>query len=422
MKQIYESTLFIFITNNCNLKCLGCMNSCDRTTNPYYMSIEELENNLKILQKQNFTINNAKIKLIHLTGGDPLTHPQIINFCTLIHKYLPDNYIIISTNGLFLNKITDAQLTELHFKYKVIFQLSIYADINLLKMYKKIKKRFDRLNIQFHFDGNSHFYFSKQDKINYKNNRNKEDEYFVKCQKKLMNQDHIILYKGKLYSCWKDINIIQKEKDTTINNDDSQKLNEATSNELMQNKKHYYCNICKYYTGSGGQEYILWQHHNKNTDKIFNFTLRDLFIYDYPLYYDLQHNCKNYKEILQDELFLQYYPEDQKKYTDIRFFNGKGDIFIPFKKNISYEFTEFLSNIDNIKQYNFYFVSINNLPEIENDVYNSYCPFNNDKIKSYFLKANNMLDAYNTFLNNSYLSNKFVIDIEQNKLELLPLS
>ncbi len=422
MRQIHESTLFIFITNNCNLKCLGCMNSCDRTTNPYYMSIEELENNLKILQKQNFTINNAKIKLIHLTGGDPLTHPQIINFCTLIHEYLPDNHIVISTNGLFLNKMTDTQLIELHFKYKVIFQLSIYADINLLKMYKKIKQRFDRLKIQIHFDGNSHFYFSKQDKFNYTTNKHRGDEDFSKCQIKMMNQDHVILYKGKLYSCWKEINIIQKENDATINNDDNQKFNEATSNELMPNKKHYYCGICKYYVGSGGYEYILWQHHNKNADKVFDLSLRDLFIYDYPLYYDLQHNCKHYKEILQDELFLQYYPEEQKKYTDIRFFNGKGDVFVPFKKNISYEFTKFLSNIDNLEQYNFYFVSINNLPETETDVYNSYCPFGVQKIKSYFLKADNILQAYNTFLNNSYLSNKFVIDIEKDNLKLLPLS
>ena len=34
--------IYIEITNNCNLKCLGCMQSCDRITNPYYMSIKEL--------------------------------------------------------------------------------------------------------------------------------------------------------------------------------------------------------------------------------------------------------------------------------------------------------------------------------------------------------------------------------------------
>ena len=422
MKQVQESAFFIFITNNCNLKCLGCMQSCDRTNNPYYMSIEELENNLQILQKKNFTINNLQINKIYLTGGDPLTHPQIINFCILINKYLPKIPIVISTNGLFLNKFSDNQLIELYQKYNVIFQLSIYADINLLKMYKKIKKRFDDLNILFSFNGYSNFYFHKQDKMNYSYNRHKTTTYTEKCKQKINILNEVILYKNKIYSCWKDINIILKEKDITINNDDNYKLDEVISNELIQNKKHYYCNICKYYDGSGGQEYILWQHHNKNADKIFNSTLKDLFIYDYPLYYDLQHNCKHYKEILQDELFLQHYPEEQKKYSDIRFFNGKGDIFIPFKKNISYEFTEFLSNIDNIEQYNFYFVSIDNLPEIENDVYNSYCPFNNDKIKSYFLKADNMLQAYNTFLNNSYLHNKFTIDLEQNDFELLPLN
>ncbi len=178
-----------------------------------------------------------------------------------------------------------------------------------------------------------------------------------------------------------------------------------------------------YYDGSGGREYILWQHHNKNADIVFNSSLKDLFIYQYPLYYDLQHNCKNYLEILQDELFIESYSEDQKKYSDIRFFNGEGDIFIPFKEKIHYPLLKFLENINNIDKYNIYFISINNNPSIEADAYELFCPFNNDKINSYFLKANNMLNAYNTFLNNSYLSNKFVIDIEKdNNFKFLSLN
>ena len=107
MDDYFRSTLFIFITNNCNLKCLGCMQSCDRITNPYYITIQELEEYLKILQTKTYTVNNIPVKTIHLTGGDPLTHPNFIELCELTHRYLPNMCIDISTNGLYLNKFSD---------------------------------------------------------------------------------------------------------------------------------------------------------------------------------------------------------------------------------------------------------------------------------------------------------------------------
>ena len=416
MSQGYN-TLFIFITNNCNLKCLGCMQSCDRITNPYYMSIQELEECLKILQKRQFTVHGHTITTIHLTGGDPLTHPQWKLFCKLIHEYVPNMLIDISTNGLLLNKLTDNELKQLDSEYRVTFQLSIYSDINLLNMYKKIINRLNNLQIRFTFEGGSHFFFSKQEKTTDREDPNKG--YQERCKKMLDEQDHVILYKGKIYSCWKDINIQQREEHL---NDDGILFNLETSTELIQNKKHYYCDICKYHNGSGGEEFILWQHHHKKAEEIFNYNLKELYINNYPLYYSLQHDCKKNLEVLQDELFQKFLPENQKYYTNIRFLNGKGDIFIPFTNNISIQLKNFLNNIQDIEHYNIYLISIKSSPENEEKVYNMFLPFNRgEKLNNYFLKANNLFDAYKTFLNNSYLSNKFIIDIEQNNFELLPL-
>ena len=412
-----KSTFFIFITNNCNLKCLGCMQSCDRITNPYYMSTQELIEALTVLQINKFTINGVPIQTIHLTGGDPLTHPKLFQFCELIHNYLPELRIDISTNGLWLKKFTDAQIRKLHLEYRVTFQLSIYPNLELLKMYKKIIERFNRLNIPFTFGGNSRFYFSKQEKTI---DTPKQDRgYNERCKQALANQDHVILYKGKIYSCWKDINILQKEEHL---NDDAYEFNEATPVELMQNKKHYYCDICKCNNGAGGEEFILWDHHNKKANEIFNSNLRELYVYNYPLYYSLQHKYNNQIEILKDKLFQQFLPEDQKYYANTRFLKGNGDIFIPFANEIPYQLKQFLNNIPNIDNYNIYFISINNSSETEEKIYNMFLPYNRgEKLNNYHLKANNLFHAYNTFLNNSYLQNKYVIDIKQ-PFELIELS
>lgn len=412
-----QSTFFIFITNNCNLKCLGCMQSCDRITNPYYMSSQELIKCLKILQKKKFVINGSPVETIHLTGGDPLTHPNWIAFCKIVHSYLPDICIDVSTNGLLLNKYSDEELISLTSKYNVTFQLSIYADINLLQMYKRIIERFTSLNIPFSFKGSSHFFFSKQDKTTEKINPARD--YGENCYQMLSHQNHVIFYQGKIYSCWKDINILQKEKHLI---DDAYEFNEATPVELIQNKKHYYCDICRCHNGSGGEEFILWDHHNKNANEIFNFNLKELFINNYSLYYSLQHKCTKHIEVLKDELFQKYLPENQKYYANTRFLNGKGDIFIPFSNEIPYQLKQFLNNISNIDNYNIYFVSINNSSETEEKIYNMFLPYNKgEKLNNYHLKANNLFHAYNTFLNNSYLQNKFIIDINQKNLQLLPL-
>lgn len=413
-----EATFFLFITNNCNLKCLGCMQSCDRITNPYYMSIKELEECLTTLSSKDFTINNKKITTIHLTGGDPLTHPEWKNFCRLIHQYLPYVNIDISTNGLLLNKISDQELINLYQKYQVHFQLSLYADKNLLLMYKKIIQRFKKLNIHLTIGGNSHFFFSKQEKtITKKDN----DGYTIDCYNVLSKQNYVIFYKGKVYSCWKDINILQKENHLI---DDAYTLNTQTTKELIQNKSHYYCNICKSNNGAGGQEFILWQHHSQFAEEVFNSNLKELFVYNYQLYYQLQHDCKKHIEILSDELFQQFLSKEQKYYTDIRFLKGNGDILIPFSNNFPMKkLLLFLNNTKDIDKYNIYFISIKAESKIEEKVYSNFLPFYpGSKLNSYFLKANNLFDAYKTFLNNSYLSNKFVIDIEQNIFELLPLN
>lgn len=396
------------ITNYCNLKCLGCMQSCDRNKNPYYITLEELQQYLSVIKTNTLTVNGTPVSTIHLTGGDPLTHPQFLDICELIKQVLPDFQIDVSTNGLFLQQFSDEDLLHLN-SLKVTFQLSLYPNTALLNMYETIKARFNRLNIYFTFGGMGHFYFSKQEITTPYANEHRD--YSEQCSNMLSNQNHAILYKGNIYSCWKDVNLLQRESHPNHGALDIFSIN--SQQELIENKKHYFCDVCKRHNGSGGEEYMFWKHHYKNPELVFSTNFKDLFIYHYDVYYELRHQCPDWKEILSNELFLEHLPKEQQRYAFTRFLNGEADIFIPFSQEIPPFLKEFLHQNPNIKKYNIYLVSINNSPEVEESAYMQYTPYDfGSDFNVYFLKATSMYKAYQTFLQNSYLPTKLILNLD----------
>lgn len=411
-----KSSLFIFLTDKCNLKCLGCMQSCDRINNEhYFITLTELTEALKIIKRNSCTVGNKPIAEINLTGGDPLTHPAFIKICELTHQFFPDVRIQVSTNGLFLNKFTDQQLIYLSENYNVGFQISLYAKKSLLEMYNKILERAEKLGIFIATDGGSHFFFTKQDLIE-KNGANYPG-YTESCKNLIYNQNHVILYKNNIYSCWKDINFSQQSFKTNDNlNINSIQMNQ----ELIQNKEHNFCEYCKKCRGSGGEEFILWNHHQKNAEFIFQHTMEELFVDHYDIYHNLQHNLniEEIKEILSNQLFQQYLSDNQKRFANTRFLKGKGDIFIPFSKELDTNLKNFLLSYPNIIDYNLYFVSVNNDSEIEKKAYQIFVPYYTpENLNSYLLKANNLVSGYKSFIDNSYLQNKFILDIDNYTIE-----
>ena len=415
------SSLFIFITNNCNLKCLGCMQSCDRIKDPYYLSLKDLEEQLLIIKEKKLVVNNLLIDTIHLTGGDPLTHHDFIDMCKLVHKILPEYNLDVSTNGILLNKLTDEELLYLENELKVKFQLSIYPHPSLFKMYEKLKDRFKKLNLYISFFGGSHFFFSKQSLCNSKTSI-PERGYCNRCIDKINSQSHVILYKGNLYSCWNDINFLQIDEHPNHN---PLKLIDTKENQNVQQiNKHYFCNLCEKNNGAGGAEFMVWQHHNKNADIVFKTNYNDLYVNNYDIYYQLQEGNQDYIPLLSNPFFQENLPEDQKYYANTRYLDGKGDIFIPFDDFIPCELRDILKAQKNIIDYNLYFVSICNnkinSKKIEEEIFSIFGPYRHDQIiKTYFLKANDLYGAYKVFLKNSYLKEKYILDVKTFELTKL---
>lgn len=406
-----QAVIFIFITNICNLKCLGCMQSCDRKNeNPYFVNIEELKEQLLHLQNKVLTINNRNPKSFNLTGGEPLLHPQFFEICRLIRQLFPDFYINVCSNGLLLNKLSDNELIELA-QLNIKFQISYYPDLKLLNYYDIINKRINNLNISLLGEGagGSHFYFTKQDNSTSKIKKFKN--YDRSCELELKNQDFVTIFKNKIYSCQKDINYLQRE--TNFFDDATNIFNIQDGEELIQNKKHSFCNFCEKLNNSGyGQEYILWTHHYKNADLVYNNNLKDLYINHYNIYYNLQHTYnKDYRKILQNDIFQKYLPDDQKRFANTRYLNGKGDILIPVEKEIPLQkIKDSLLNKEDIINYNLYFIFIGNNYTFEEELYNSFVPFDiSSPLNNYLLKASNLTNAYKIFYISSYLNNKFIL-------------
>lgn len=414
-------TLYILVTTNCNLNCLSCAHGCDHDNNPYYLSLEELENILIQIKKNQPTIKGHLINNICLTGGDPLTHPQIIQFCKLIRFYFPDIFLNVSTNGILLLKYTEEELLYFKNVLHIDFSISIYPDSNLLKIYEKLFQLNEKhyLNLAIN---DSHFYFSKQSKINndieFPRTRFQND----KCDIKLKNHNYVIFFKNNIYNCWCDIQNLQKHY--PFEETDNLNINNLTPNlELAHIKKHSLCTLCDYSDDSPGGNWLLWQHTNNKdfAQLIFENNLLELFLNHYDIFYKLEYDYKNQLEILNNPLFLKFFNDrnnpDEYRFTMVRFLTGEGDIFIPFNKKND-KLQELLLSQKNIEKYNIYLISLNTPEEEMREIYNTLPMYDGQSpLNIYYLKAHSLYDAYNQFIEHSHCKKKILIDIQ----DLTPL-
>lgn len=99
----------IQIVDHCNLKCDNC-NHFANIASPWFMSKEEFEFTLQKIKKELFPYG---LKRIMLLGGEPLLHPQVLEFCALARKVFPSEIDIdLLTNGILLTPELAQQLKQ----------------------------------------------------------------------------------------------------------------------------------------------------------------------------------------------------------------------------------------------------------------------------------------------------------------------
>ena len=82
----------IRITNQCNQYCLHCMQESGPKESEM-MTLETFENTLEF-------INSTETKIINISGGEAVLHPNILEFLKLALKY--NKKVVLLTNGTYL--------------------------------------------------------------------------------------------------------------------------------------------------------------------------------------------------------------------------------------------------------------------------------------------------------------------------------
>jgi len=113
--------LQIFITTNCNLKCIMCCNGFENRDK--YLAYEVIAEILK---------DNQQLTAVEWIGGEPLMHPDFEKLLDLAHNLRIKQILV--TNGLLLNKRLIKKLIE----YKVDLTISIHAPRK--QVYEKIQQ------------------------------------------------------------------------------------------------------------------------------------------------------------------------------------------------------------------------------------------------------------------------------------------
>ena len=122
--------IYIEITNNCNLKCSFCSEVKRKRR---FMTTEEFENILKKIKDYTDYI------YLHIKG-EPLLHPNIIEFLHLADKY--NLKVNLTTNGTLFSKVAK-ELSECESLHKINF--SLHSENNIDNYCEEIFKNVELL-------------------------------------------------------------------------------------------------------------------------------------------------------------------------------------------------------------------------------------------------------------------------------------
>lgn len=134
--------LEIHIVDHCNLNCKGCHHFAPLAPESY-LSLAEFEKDLTRL----FELTNGEIETFNIMGGEPLLHPQCVDFLETARRIFPKSNIKLITNGILLPEMPDS-FYEKCAKNNIYIRSSKYPiDID----WELIKERCNKFGVSFQF-------------------------------------------------------------------------------------------------------------------------------------------------------------------------------------------------------------------------------------------------------------------------------
>jgi len=163
LRKIWDKStpaqLIFFVTNRCNSRCRHCF---------YWQNLNKrLEEELTLLEIEKISRSMGNLLWLFLSGGEPFLRDDLVEICRVFYKNNHPKSIIIPTNGILVEKITNdlEKIAQSCPSSKLIIQISIdeigkrhdkirgypgnFAKIEeLVPKLKEIKKRYKNLAIQ----------------------------------------------------------------------------------------------------------------------------------------------------------------------------------------------------------------------------------------------------------------------------------
>lgn len=410
MKDNFSYTLIISLTNACNLNCTNCQAFCTNGNNDF-TTLEELKYSIPILKNKLKNCLN-----VTLFGGEPLLNPEIKEICKFLRQEYSNIPIQIFTNGLLLSNWKEEDYLLMK-NLDINFLITLYPLKQAIDIVQEQEKKLKKYNINLEIHG-TRPYFCKTD-YNSEGLSNGKIRFFQCCHCDF--PPTFYLHRDKLFKCgvepgFSSINL-------PIDKDDYLDIKELEINKVLDycSKPLKACNYCGFLGEYGSDEIFVW-HQQKDLKSEYFTPLMDLYINDYNSYFKFCHDCAHIIPILKNEYFLSKHADEGYCSSPLqiylnRFFDGIGDVLIPFDKNVInkkeflYNFRDQLQQQNNYLKINFYFISLDGNKKAKEIMYSIFTPTSCDiEGNFYFLEELNKNKIEETFFNNSYLQNKFILN------------
>lgn len=265
LSKPFLNYLEINLVDQCNLNCKGCAHFSNICNNNM-VSVEQFEKDLKKITEI-FNLYNFR-----LLGGEPLLHPNLKEIIKISRKYLKNSRLIIVTNGLLIDKLSEETLKTIS-ENNVIVSISLYKTTyeKLLNIEEILKK----YNIKYLLNDDIFKKAEPIDKFHTRLSLQKENENnqaYEKCSGRFCR----FLRDGKISKCYYPllINILNEKYkyNFQISNDDFINLNDIENGwdaiDKM-NKPIPFCDYCREYL-----EEFKWESNHKNDNDGSSYILK----------------------------------------------------------------------------------------------------------------------------------------------------
>jgi organic radical activating enzyme len=139
------------VVQHCNLNCASCDHFAPLSKEHFF----DLKQYKKVLTQLKKILGDKKVFRFNLMGGEPLLHPDLLEFCRITRQMFEDSGIFVTTNGILLQQQSEEWKNEMQL---------LNVTIDVTKYYNG--KKFYKLNLMKNKKENESYRYCNNRNIN----------------------------------------------------------------------------------------------------------------------------------------------------------------------------------------------------------------------------------------------------------------